>query len=62
MKGDSDEVTYCDVVKIDTVRADLFLGQINDLQVTASDVVNVYLHRFSKEKIYRVAGPEFGEW
>ena len=31
MKGDSYEVTYCDVVKIDTVRADLFLGQINDL-------------------------------
>ena len=42
------------MVNINTVRADLFLGRLNDLEVAAADVGNAYIHEFNKEKIYTV--------
>ena len=38
-----------------------FLGELNDLDVMAADVGNAYLHAYTKEKLYTIAGPEFGE-
>ena len=34
---------------------------MNDLKVMAADVGYVYLHGYTKEKIYTVAKPEFGD-
>ena len=42
---------YCGVVKIDTVRTYLFIGKLNDLDVTVTDVEKAYLHGFTKENI-----------
>ena len=39
----------------------LFIAELNDLEVIATDVGNAYyLHGKTKEKIYTVAGDEFG--
>ena len=47
------------MVNIDTVRKDLFLGNINYIFVAAVDFFKAYLHRFTKENIYTLGGPEF---
>ena len=62
MTGSMYQEVYCGVVKIDTVRTDLFIGQIDDLQVAAAYIWNAYLHGFYKDNIFTVAGPEFFEW
>ena len=54
-----DEV-YSSVVGIDSVRIALLLAQLNGLQVCAGDVSCAFLQSQCKEKIYTIAGPEFG--
>jgi Reverse transcriptase (RNA-dependent DNA polymerase) len=39
----------------------LFLAELNDLQFWATDIGNAYLEAYTTEKVYIVAGPEFGE-
>ena len=36
------------------------LGELNKLSCCAADVGNAFLHGHTKEKVYIVAGPEFG--
>ena len=36
-------------------------GELNGLITMAGDVGNAYLESFTKEKVYIIAGPEFGE-
>ena len=55
------EDVYSGVVGINTVRLAFQLCALNDLQVCAADVGNAYLHGINKEKVYIVAGSEFGE-
>lgn len=38
-----------------------FLAELNDLKLWGADVGNAYLESYTKEKVYIVAGPEFGE-
>ena len=52
--------TYLGVVRMDTVRTGFTLGDLNGLKFCAQDVGNAYLNSYTKEKIYIVAGPEFG--
>ena len=52
---------YSGVVGMDTVRTGLFLGELNGLKCYAGDISSAYLHGITKEKIYIIAGPEFGE-
>ena len=52
---------YSGVVSIDSIRTAFLIAKINDLKVMAADVGNAYLHGYTKEKIYTVAGPEFEE-
>ena len=52
---------YSGVVSIDSIRTVFLIAELNDLEVMAADVGNAYLHGHTKEKIYTVAGPEFGE-
>ena len=52
---------YSGVVSIDSIRTAFLIAELNDLEVMAADVGNAYLHGYTKEKIYTVAGPEFGD-
>ena len=56
----SDDV-FSGVVNMETVRICFVLGILNQLEVCAGDIVNAYLYGRTKEKVYIVAGPEFGE-
>ena len=54
------EDSYSGVVDHENVRITLFLAEHNDLEVMTADIGNAYLHARTKEKVYIVAGPEFG--
>ena len=62
MIGPKDEGAYFGVANIDTVRTDLFLVHLNELEVATTYFGNAYINGFTKEKIYTLEGPEFGEW
>ena len=53
------EDIYSGVVGLDTVRLGFQLAAMNDLLVCAADVGTAFLHGYTKEKVYIVAGPEF---
>ena len=54
------EETYSGVVDHESVRMTLFLAEHNNLEVKAADIGNAHLHAKTREKVYIVAGPEFG--
>jgi hypothetical protein len=51
---------YSGVVSLRGLRMMLFLAELNQLDVWATDVGNAYLEAETKEKIYIIAGSEFG--
>ena len=53
-------LTYSSVVSRDSVRIALTIAALNDLKVLACDIQNAYLTASCREKIWTVAGPEFG--
>ena len=55
------ESVYSGVVSLRGFRLVLFLGELNDLEVWSTDIGNAYLEAMTSEKVYIVAGPEFGE-
>jgi Reverse transcriptase (RNA-dependent DNA polymerase) len=54
-------MTYSSVVSRDSVRIAFLLAAVEGLEVWAADVGNAYLNAKCREKIWTVAGPEFGE-
>jgi hypothetical protein len=54
-------MTYSSVVSRDSVRIGILLAALNDLELVAAGIGNAYLQATTKEKIYAIAGPEFGE-
>jgi hypothetical protein len=54
-------MTYSSVVSRDSVRIGFLLAALNNLELEAADIGNAYLQATTKEKIYAIAGPEFGE-
>jgi hypothetical protein len=38
-----------------------FLSELNGMELWATDIGNAYLEAYTAEKLYIVAGPEFGE-
>ena len=38
-----------------------FIAELNDLQIWCTDIGNAYLESLTREKVYIVAGPEFGD-
>jgi len=54
-------LTYSSVVSCDSVRIAFMLAAINDLNLSACDIGNAYLNAPCREKIWTVAGSEFGE-
>ena len=54
------EDVYSDVIGIETVRIGFLVGELNNLTCCAGDVGNACLNGLTREKIYIIAGPEFG--
>jgi len=57
---DPDVITFSSVVSRDSVRIALLLAALNGLELKACDIKNAYLTAPNKEKVYIIAGPEFG--
>jgi len=52
---------YSGVVLLWGLHLLVFLAELNDLNVWATDIGNAYLEAETQEKVYIIAGPEFGE-
>ena len=53
-------LTYASVVSRDSVRIALTIAALNDLKILACNIQNAYLNAQCREKIWTIAGPEFG--
>jgi len=53
-------MTYSSVVARDSVRIALTIASLNSLNVSACDIGNAYLNAACREKLWTVAGTEFG--
>ena len=54
------EDSYSGVVDRENVGITLFLAEHNDLELMAADIGNAYFHAKTREKVFIIAGPEFG--
>ena len=52
--------TYSSVISRDSVKILLLVAALNDLNILACDIQSAYLIVKCREKIYIIAGPEFG--
>ncbi len=55
------ESVYSGVVSLRGVRMVTFLSELNGMELWATDIGNAYLEAYTAEKLFFVAGPEFGE-
>jgi hypothetical protein len=55
------ESVYSSVVSLRGLQIDIFLAELNGLDLWATDIGNAYLEAFTMERYYIVAGPEFGQ-
>ena len=61
LTDDPAEDVYSGVVSLRSLRLTIFLAELNDLQLWGADIGNAYLEAVTDEKVYVVAGPEFGD-
>jgi hypothetical protein len=54
-------MTYSSVVNRESVRIGFLYAALNDLDVWAADIMNAYLNAPTKEKVWFIAGEEWGE-
>ena len=54
------EEVFSSVVSMEAVRLGFLIAKLNNLQVCAGDIGNAFLNGTTREKLYIVAGPEFG--
>jgi len=52
---------YSSVVSLRGIRLLTFVAELNDQQVWCTDIGNAYLESLTFEKVYIIAGPEFGD-
>ena len=57
--GPKDE-SYSGVVSLTTIRILFLLATTNSLHLWAADVGNAFLNGITRDKLYIIAGPEFG--
>jgi hypothetical protein len=53
--------SYSSVVSLRGLRLAILIAELNGLEVFAADVSSAYLEAYTSEKVYTIAGPEFGE-
>ena len=51
---------YSGVVSLRGIRLLMFLAELNGMEAWATDIGNAYLEAITAEKVYIIAGPEFG--
>ena len=54
-------ITYSSIVSRDSVWIAFLVAALNDLNIMAADIGNVYLNAPCHEKVWLIAGPEFGD-
>jgi hypothetical protein len=52
---------YSSVISLKSLRRVIFLSELISLESWATDTGNVYLEAETSEKVFVIAGPEFGE-
>ena len=55
------ESVYSSVVSLRCVRIVTFIAELNKLELWSTDIGNAYLESKTNEKVYIIAGPEFGD-
>jgi Reverse transcriptase (RNA-dependent DNA polymerase) len=55
------EDVYSGVVSLRSLRLVIFLAELNDLELWGADIGNAYLEARTEEKVFIIAGAEFGE-
>ena len=60
MTPEPDEAVYPSVASLHSLRTIIFLSELNKLHLWQGDVGNAYLESYTQEKVYFIAGPEFG--
>jgi len=55
------EAVYSGVVTLKSLRITIFLGELNGMPAWGGDIGNAYLEAITREKVFIIAGPEFGE-
>jgi len=55
------ESVYSGVVSLKGLRLVVFLAELNQLELWCTDIGSAYLEAITSEKLYIVAGPEFGD-
>jgi Reverse transcriptase (RNA-dependent DNA polymerase) len=55
------ESVYSGVIILQGFRLILFLAELNELQLWATDIGNAYLEAYTSKKVYIIAGPKFGD-
>ena len=55
------EEVYSGVVSVETIRTAFVISALNGLEVCAADISTAFLYGRTHEKVYVIAGPEFGE-
>ena len=51
---------YAGIASIKNIRTCMFLSKLNEMLLWMANVENAYFEAWTKEKLYIVAGPEFG--
>ena len=54
-------MTYSSVVSRDSVRIMFMIAALNELDIMSGDIGNAYLNAETSEKVYTIAGSEYGE-
>jgi hypothetical protein len=55
------ESVYSSVISCDSVHLAFLTAALIDLEILSADIQNAYLNAPTKEKIYMIVGPEFGQ-
>ena len=53
--------SYSGVISLRTLRLAILIGELNGLDIMVGDIQSAYLEAYTNEKVYIIAGPEFGE-
>ena len=60
MTPEPDETVYSLAASVRSLRTIIFLSELNKLHLWQGDIGNAYLESYTQEKVYFIAGPEFG--
>ena len=60
MTPEPEEAVYSSVASLRSLRILVFLAQLNGLEIMQGDIGNAYLESYTQEKVYFIAGPDFG--